>query len=61
MSGWELFTWINVWLLAAGSIIVLVLFLRQLPRSLRGRKYAYYEYSYRADSWPAEAFAARRA
>jgi hypothetical protein len=35
MSGWELFTWINVWVLAAGSIIVFVLFLRQLPGLLK--------------------------
>jgi len=35
MSGWELFTWINVWILAAGSIGVFVLFLLQLPRMMK--------------------------
>lgn len=35
MSGWELFTWINVWILAAGSIAVFVLFLLQLPGMMK--------------------------
>ena len=40
MSTWELFTWINVAVLGVGSVIVFVLFLKQLknllpPRSSR--------------------------
>ncbi len=40
MSGWELFTWFNVGVLAIGSVIVFLLFPRQLsqllpPRSAR--------------------------
>jgi hypothetical protein len=40
MSGWELFTWFNVGVLAIDSVIVFLLFLRQLsqllpPRSAR--------------------------
>ncbi|MGE4650158.1 MAG: hypothetical protein AAEJ53_04650 [Myxococcota bacterium] len=34
MSGWELFTWFNVGVLALGSLIVFGLFLRQLPALL---------------------------
>jgi len=30
MSGWEWFTWLNVGVLALGSVIVFVLFLRQV-------------------------------
>jgi hypothetical protein len=36
VSGWELFTWFNAGVLAIGSLIVVLLFLRQLP-SLLGR------------------------
>ena len=35
MSNWELFTWISTWIMALGSIVVFVLFLRQLPEILR--------------------------
>ena len=35
MSGWELFTWLSVWILAGGSIIVFVFCLLQLPAMLR--------------------------
>jgi hypothetical protein len=38
MSGWELFTWLNVGVLALGSVGVFVLFLAQLPRLLPPRK-----------------------
>lgn len=38
MSGWELFTWINVAILAIGSVTVFAAFLRELPRLLRGSK-----------------------
>lgn len=31
MSGWELFTWCSVGVLAAGPLLVLVFFLRDLP------------------------------
>lgn len=31
MSAWELFTWLNVGVLAVGSVAVFVLFVRQLP------------------------------
>jgi len=34
VSGWELFTWFNAAVLAVGSVIVFLLFLRQLPRLL---------------------------
>ncbi len=37
MSGWELFTWINVVILGVGSIIVFVLFLKDF-RSLLPRR-----------------------
>ena len=37
MSGWELFTWFNVGVLALGSLIVFGLFLRQLPTLLPPR------------------------
>ena len=35
MSGWELFTWINVAILGIGSVLVFVGFLRNLPALLR--------------------------
>lgn len=35
MSGWEVFTWINVAILAAGSLGVFVGFVRDLPGLLR--------------------------
>ena len=35
MSGWELFTWINVAILGCGSITVFVRFLMDLPGLLR--------------------------
>ena len=38
MSGWELFTWFNVGVLTVGSLVVFVLFLRQLPALLPPRK-----------------------
>lgn len=34
MSGWELFTWINVIILGGGSLIVFILFLYDLPKLL---------------------------
>ena len=34
MSGWELFTWINVAILGSGSVLVFVAFLRDLPQLL---------------------------
>jgi len=34
MSGWEVFTWLNVAVLAIGSVLVFALFLRQLPALL---------------------------
>ncbi len=37
MSGWELFTWFNVGVLAIGSVIVFLLFLRQLSQLLAPR------------------------
>lgn len=37
MSAWELFTWFNVGVLALGSVIVFLLFLRQLPNLLPPR------------------------
>lgn len=37
MSGWELFTWFNVGVLALGSLAVFGLFLRQLPVLLSPR------------------------
>ena len=36
MSGWELFTWINVAILGLGSAVVFALFLADLPGLLRG-------------------------
>ena len=35
MSKWELFTWISVIILGPGSILVFILFLRDLPALLR--------------------------
>lgn len=35
MSGWEVFTWINVAILAAGSLLVFLGFVRDLPDLLR--------------------------
>ena len=35
MSGWEIFTWISVGILGIGSIIVFILFLRDLPELLK--------------------------
>jgi hypothetical protein len=41
VSGWEIFTWFNVAVLGAGSVVVFALFLRQLrallPRRREGR------------------------
>lgn len=41
MSGWEIFTWLNVGVLALGAPLVFIFFLRQLSRLLseheRGR------------------------
>ena len=37
MSGWELFTWLNVGVLAIGSVIVFALFMRQLKTLLPPR------------------------
>lgn len=34
MSGWELFTWINVAILGIGAFAVFAAFLRDLPRLL---------------------------
>lgn len=34
MSSWEIFTWFNVGVLAVGSVVVFVLFLKQLPEIL---------------------------
>ena len=34
MSGWELFTWLNVGVLAIGSLLVFGFFVRQLPSLL---------------------------
>lgn len=34
MSGWEIFTWINVVILGLGSVAVFVAFLRGLPELL---------------------------
>lgn len=34
MSPWEIFTWLNVGVLAVGPAIVFALFLRQLPALL---------------------------
>ena len=38
MSGWELFTWFNAGVLAIGSVIVFVLFLRQVRSLLEPRR-----------------------
>ena len=38
MSGWELFTWFNVGVLAIGSTAVFVLFLRQVRGLLDPRQ-----------------------
>lgn len=38
MSAWELFTWFNVAVLGVGSVVVFVLFLRDLPRLVSRRK-----------------------
>jgi hypothetical protein len=35
VSGWELFTWINVAILGLGSLVVFVAFLADLPGLLR--------------------------
>jgi len=35
MSGWELFTWINVWILGVGSVLIFGWFLRDVPGMLR--------------------------
>ena len=35
MSGWELFTWINVWILGLAPILVFVLVIRDLPDLLK--------------------------
>jgi len=37
VSGWEIFTWANVGILAFGSLIVFLCFLRQLPQLLPPR------------------------
>ena len=37
MSGWEIFTWANVGILAVGSLIVFLCFPRQLPQLLPPR------------------------
>lgn len=37
MSGWELFTWINVWILGCGAVAVFVWFLFDLPGLLPKR------------------------
>ena len=37
MSGWEVFTWLNVGVLAIGSVVVFGLFLRVLPDLLPRR------------------------
>jgi hypothetical protein len=37
VSGWEIFTWVNVGILAVGSLLVFALFLRQLGTLLGGR------------------------
>jgi hypothetical protein len=34
MSGWEIFTWITVGILGIGSIIVFILFLKDVPELL---------------------------
>ena len=34
MSSWEWFTWFNACVLGVGSVIVFVLFMRQLPNLL---------------------------
>jgi hypothetical protein len=36
VSGWEIFTWANVGILAVGSLVVFALFLRQV-RTLLGK------------------------
>ncbi|HJL78312.1 MAG TPA: hypothetical protein QF355_03335 [Candidatus Marinimicrobia bacterium] len=35
MSGWEIFTWISVIILGLGSIIVFILFLKDVPELLK--------------------------
>lgn len=35
MSGWEIFTWLNVAILGVGSVAVFVAFLVKLPELLR--------------------------
>ncbi len=35
MSGWEIFTWISVIILGFGSIIVFILFLKDVPELLK--------------------------
>lgn len=35
MSGWELFTWLNAWVLGVGSVLVFLWFLRDVPGMLR--------------------------
>jgi hypothetical protein len=36
MSGWEIFTWVNAWILGCGAVIVFVWFLIDLPGLLPG-------------------------
>jgi hypothetical protein len=38
VSGWELFTWINVGILGVGAGLVFVAFLRDLPGLLAGSR-----------------------
>ncbi len=38
MSAWELFTWANVVVLGVGSIVVFILFLKDVPGLLPRRK-----------------------
>ncbi len=38
MSAWELFTWANVAVLGLGSVVVFILFLKDVPALLPGRK-----------------------
>jgi len=35
MSGWELFTWVNVAILGVGSVVVFVAFVFDLPDLMR--------------------------
>ncbi len=38
MSAWELFTWANVAVLSLGSVVVFILFLKDVPALLPRRK-----------------------